>query len=161
MDLTLEYRLAIQAAIEASFAIREVYANGHQAFQKEDGSPVTEADLKASKIINTVLSASGCPIIDEETDKIPFEKRQRWTRCWCVDPLDGTKEFIKRNGEFAVNIALIEDGKAVLGVIASPMARPLLLGDQQLECNIQPFQNFCMEKNQPPFIEMFQGTEYA
>lgn len=150
MNLTLEYRLAIQAAIEASFAIREVYANGHQAFQKEDGSPVTEADLKASKIINKALSASVYPIIDEETDKIPFEKRQRWTRCWCVDPLDGTKEFIKRNGEFAVNIALIEDGKAVLGVIASPMEETFIVGGPKTGVQYSTFSEFLNGKKPTP-----------
>ncbi|MEY3048494.1 MAG: hypothetical protein RL365_532 [Bacteroidota bacterium] len=142
MDLTREYRLAIQAAIEASIVITAIYSRGYEAIQKADGSPVTEADLKASKIINQVLSISGHPVIDEETDKIPFEQRQRWAKCWCVDPLDGTKEFIKRNGEFAVNIALIENGKPVLGVIASPVNEDFIVGGPNLGVQYATFQDF-------------------
>ena len=142
MDLAREYRLAIQAAIEASIVIKAIYSRGYEAIQKADGSPVTEADLKASKIINQVLSISGHPVIDEETDKIPFEQRQRWAKCWCVDPLDGTKEFIKRNGEFAVNIALIENGKPILGVIASPVNEDFIVGGPNLGVQYATFQNF-------------------
>mgnify|MGYP000273858784 FL=1 len=142
MDITREYRLAIQAVIEASLAIKEIYSRGYEAIQKADGSPVTEADLKASKIINEVLSISGHPVIDEETDKIPFEQRQLWAKCWCVDPLDGTKEFIKRNGEFAVNIALIENGKPVLGVIASPVNEDFIVGGPNLGVQYATFQDF-------------------
>ena len=91
MDLAREYRLAIQAAIEASLAIKEIYSRGYEAILKADGSPVTEADIKASRIINQVLSVSGHPVIDEETEKVPFVQRQQWEKCWCVDPLDGTK----------------------------------------------------------------------
>jgi len=142
MDLAREYRLAIQAAIEASIVIKEIYSRGYEAIQKADGSPVTEADLKASKIINEVLSISGHPIIDEETDKIPFEKRQLWAKCWCVDPLDGTKEFIKRNGEFAVNVALIENGKPILGVIANPVNEEFVVGGPNLGSQYATFQDF-------------------
>jgi len=142
MDITREYRLAIQAVIEASLAIKEIYSRGYEAIQKADGSPVTEADLKASKIINEVLSISGHPVIDEETDKIPFEQRRKWKKCWCVDPLDGTKEFIKRNGEFAVNIALIENGKPVLGVIASPVNEDFIVGGPNLGVQYATFQDF-------------------
>ena len=142
MDLAREYRLAIQAAIEASLAIKEIYSRGFEAIQKADGSPVTEADLKASNVINQVLSVSGHPVIDEETDKIPFEQRQRWKKCWCVDPLDGTKEFIKRNGEFAVNIALIENGKPILGVIASPVNEEFIVGGPKHGVQYASFQDF-------------------
>lgn len=150
MDLAREYRLAIQAAIEASIVIKAIYLRGYEAIQKADGSPVTEADLKASKIINQVLSISGHPVIDEETDKIPFEQRQRWAKCWCVDPLDGTKEFIKRNGEFAVNIALIENGKPVLGVIASPVNEDFIVGGPDLGVQYATFQDFINGANPAP-----------
>jgi 3'(2'), 5'-bisphosphate nucleotidase len=142
MDLAREYRLAIQAAIEASLAIKEIYSRGYEAVQKADGSPVTEADLKASNIINEVLSVSEHPVIDEETDKIPFEQRREWKKCWCVDPLDGTKEFIKRNGEFAVNIALIENGKPILGVIASPIKEEFIVGGPTIGVQYATFQDF-------------------
>ncbi|MEY5133652.1 MAG: hypothetical protein RLZZ198_1656 [Bacteroidota bacterium] len=150
MDLAREYRLAIQAAIEASIVIKEIYSRGYEALQKADGSPVTEADLKASKIINQVLSISEHPVIDEETDKTPFEQRQKWKKCWCVDPLDGTKEFIKRNGEFAVNIALIENGKPVLGVIASPVNEDFIVGGPDLGVQYATFQDFINGANPAP-----------
>jgi 3'(2'), 5'-bisphosphate nucleotidase len=150
MDLAREYRLAIQAAIEASIVIKAIYSRGYEANQKADGSPVTEADLKASKIINQVLSISGHPVIDEETDKIPFEQRRKWKKCWCVDPLDGTKEFIKRNDEFAVNIALIENGKPVLGVIASPVNEDFIVGGPDLGVQYATFQDFINGANPAP-----------
>ena len=150
MDLAREYRLAIQAAIEASIVIKEIYSRGYEALEKADGSPVTEADLKASKIINQVLSISEHPVIDEETDKIPFEQRRKWKKCWCVDPLDGTKEFIKRNDEFAVNIALIENGKPVLGVIASPVNEDFIVGGPNLGVQYATFQDFINGANPAP-----------
>ena len=152
MDLAREYRLAIQAAIEASLAIKEIYSRGFESTQKADGSPVTEADLKASNIINQVLSVSEHPVIDEETDKIPFEQRREWKNCWCVDPLDGTKEFIKRNGEFAVNIALIENGKPILGVIASPVKEEFIVGGPTIGVQYATFQDF-MNGTQPATIQ--------
>lgn len=142
MDYTQEYRLAIHAAIEASLAIKEIYLRGYEAVQKADGSPVTEADLTSSKIINHMLSVSLHPVIDEETDKIPFEQRKLWERCWCVDPLDGTKEFIKRNDEFAVNIALIEHGRPVLGVIASPIQADYIIGGKNFGTHYGTFSQF-------------------
>ncbi len=150
MDLVREFRLAIHAAIEASLAIKEIYSRGYEATQKTDGSPVTEADLKASKIINEILSISGHPVIDEETDKIPFIQRQLWEKCWCVDPLDGTKEFIKRNDEFAVNIALIEKGRPVLGVIASPIQADFIVGGASIGTHYGTFNQFMNgEKPEP------------
>jgi 3'(2'), 5'-bisphosphate nucleotidase len=150
MVLVREYRLAIHAAIEASLAIKEIYSRGYEATQKTDGSPVTEADLKASKIINEILSVSGHPVMDEETDKIPFIQRQLWEKCWCVDPLDGTKEFIKRNDEFAVNIALIENGRPVLGVIASPIQADFIVGGANIGTHYGTFNQFMNgEKPEP------------
>ena len=104
------YQAAITAAIEAAKAIMKVYGNEFQEVYKQDGSPVTEADHAASACIEKILAPLGIPITGEETEKAPFSERQHWPLSWCIDPLDGTKEFIKRNGEFAVNIALIEKG---------------------------------------------------
>jgi 3'(2'), 5'-bisphosphate nucleotidase len=126
--LPTAYQLALEAALEASKAIMQVYEQDFESRDKQDGSPVTAADLAASEQIEKILAPLGIPITGEETDKAPYEERQNWQQCWCVDPLDGTKEFIKRNGEFAVNIALIENGKPVFGLIAAPVKEQILLG---------------------------------
>lgn len=130
-DLPNAYQLAIEAAIAASKAIMKVYAQDFESRDKQDGSPVTAADLAASEQIEKILAPLGIPITGEETEKAPYEERKNWQQCWCVDPLDGTKEFIKRNGEFAVNIALIENGKPVFGLIAAPVKEEILLGSKE------------------------------
>lgn len=114
---------AILAAEEASKAILEVYnSDDFQAEAKGDNSPLTLADRKAHAIIDVILEATNLPVLSEEGKSIPFEKRKRWEYFWMVDPLDGTKEFIKRNGEFTVNIALIRRSKPILGVVAVPVS---------------------------------------
>ena len=126
--LETKYIVAIKAAVEASNKIMGIYENDFDTIIKDDGSPLTKADLASTKIIHKHLEPLGIPITGEETDKMPFSERKNWTECWCVDPLDGTKEFINRNGEFAVNIALLRDGKPVFGLIASPVQRLMYLG---------------------------------
>ncbi len=131
-QLKPEYQLAIQAAIAASEAILEIYQLDFNIIEKQDGSPVTAADLAASEKIDAILQPFGIPITGEETEKLPFEVRKHWTKCWCIDPLDGTKEFIKRNDEFAVNIALIENGQPIFGLIASPVNQEILIGSKEM-----------------------------
>lgn len=126
-----KYLAAIHASIAASEAIMQIYQNDFEKIIKADGSPLTHADLASSDIIDLFLSPLGIPITGEETEKMSFEERSAWTECWCVDPLDGTKEFIKKNGEFAVNIALIKEGKAHFGLIASPVRREILVGSAE------------------------------
>ena len=130
-QLNPEYQLAIQAAIAASEAILNIYQLDFNIIEKQDGSPVTAADLAASEKIDAILLPLGIPITGEETEKLPFEVRQHWNKCWCIDPLDGTKEFIKRNDEFAVNIALIENGQPIFGLIASPVNQEILMGSKE------------------------------
>ncbi|NUL38395.1 3'(2'),5'-bisphosphate nucleotidase CysQ [Kosakonia sacchari] len=115
-----------QLAREAGDAIMQVY-DGHKPMEvtsKVDDSPVTAADIAAHGVIVRGLQAltPDIPVLSEE-DPPSWEVRQTWGRYWLVDPLDGTKEFIKRNGEFTVNIALIEDGKPVLGVVYAPVLK--------------------------------------
>lgn len=102
----------IDAAIAAAFAagkeILAVYGTDFSAEQKEDRSPLTEADRRAHTAIERVLSGTGLPVLSEEGRALAAEERQPWDRFWLVDPLDGTREFIKRNGEFTINIALME-----------------------------------------------------
>lgn len=119
-DLVQLLDLALLACQEASREILEVYSSGAtNIFDKSDGSPITDADLRAHATITSLLSASGLPVLSEEA-VVPFEERCNWKSFWLVDPLDGTKDFIARNDEFTVNIALIEDGSPVLGVVAAP-----------------------------------------
>lgn len=134
------YLIAIDAAIAASKAIMEIYQQEFSFQDKSDGSPVTKADLASSQIIEQMLSPLGIPITGEESEKLPFEVRQHWTQCWCVDPLDGTKEFIKRNDEFAVNIALIENGLPIFGLIASPVQEKILMGSKEIGVFILKFE---------------------
>ena len=120
-DLALQI---VTIAKQAGAEIMEVYDHYQDigVQHKSDNSPLTIADQKANDIIVAGLKglAIQYPIISEENKAIPFEERQSFTRVWMVDPLDGTKEFIKRNGEFTVNIALLEEGKSILGVIYAP-----------------------------------------
>ncbi len=134
------YRLAIRAAIAASERIMTFYTSSFESSYKEDGSPVTEADLASSDCIREILAISDIPVIDEESEEISFEIRQNWNACWCVDPLDGTKEFIKKNGEFAVNIALIEKHRPVFGLIASPVKQEILIGSAETGVFLFPFE---------------------
>ncbi len=116
----------INIAEQAGQAILAIYQQDNAAFNitgKADDSPLTAADLAAHQLIVKALTelTPELPILSEEAADISWETRQHWQRYWLVDPLDGTKEFIKRNGEFTVNIALIADGEPVLGVIHAPV----------------------------------------
>ena len=127
-----EYMIAIDAVVKASSKIMKVYNESFDVEIKGDGSPLTIADLESSKIIEIVLQETQIPITGEETKKVDYEIRKTWNKSWCVDPLDGTKEFVNRNGEFAVNIALIEKQTPIFGLIASPVSEQILFGDKDL-----------------------------
>jgi 3'(2'), 5'-bisphosphate nucleotidase len=121
---------AIQAALEAGEAIMKVYDSPDFCIEiKEDNSPLTQADKEANDIINTYLKLTHIPIISEENKQIAYATRKEWQQCWVVDPVDGTKEFIKRNGEFTVNIALVNKGVPELGVIYVPVTKTLYLAE--------------------------------
>lgn len=116
---------AINAAVAAGAVIMEVYNGDLEISYKADDSPLTIADRRANEVIMMHLKNTGIPVISEENKQIPYQDRKDWTVCWMVDPLDGTKEFIKRNGEFTVNIALIINGTPELGVIYTPATSDL------------------------------------
>ncbi len=120
--------VAIQAAIEGGKQILDVYSQDFSVFTKQDNSPLTEADRNAHEVIKDLLFSTGLPLLSEEGKTIPFEDRKDWDTFWLVDPLDGTKEFIKKNGEFTVNIALIKNGTPVLGVVYVPVTGMLYFG---------------------------------
>ena len=114
----------IALAVEAAHAILEVYDADFDVESKKDHSPLTEADLASHRIIVDGLArlTPEIPVLSEEAEhKVAPEVRRAWSRLWIVDPLDGTREFVKRNGEFSVNIALVEDGVATWGVIQAPV----------------------------------------
>lgn len=130
--LTDKHRIAIHAAYHAAKVIMEVYQENISPTLKLDGSPVTKADLASSRIIHEQLEKTGIPVTGEEVKKESYEQRKYWNECWCVDPLDGTKEFIKKNGEFVVSIALIRNNRPVFGILASPVAQKMLVGGSDL-----------------------------
>ncbi len=111
---------SLLAAIEAGEAIQKIYHTGFQVEYKADHSPLTLADKTAHDIIVRHLMESGIPILSEEGKAISFQERKTWETLWIVDPLDGTKEFVKRNGEFTVNIALVKKGTPIMGVVYAP-----------------------------------------
>ena len=122
-------KIAIESSIHAGKAILEVYKKDFQVDYKEDDSPLTDADRRANAIIVDELEKTEIPIISEESKQTDYAERKNWTKCWMVDPLDGTKEFVKKNGEFTVNIALIENQKPVLGVIYVPAKDEIYFAD--------------------------------
>lgn len=121
-DLKVLLDGAIKLAKVAGGRIMEIYNRDFSVIQKDDNSPLTEADMAAHAVIDDGLEelSPEYPLLSEESASIPFEDRARWDYYWLVDPLDGTREFIKRNGEFTVNIALIHEHRAILGVVYAP-----------------------------------------
>lgn len=117
------------AALDAAQAIMRYYREGYGVQRKADASPVTDADREADSIIRRRLEGTGIPVISEETAVTDYETRKGWNRVWIVDPLDGTKEFIKHTGEFTVNIALVEEGTPTDGLVFAP-AKGLLYRTQ-------------------------------
>lgn len=113
--------LAIKAAKLGGEEIMKIYAQDFDVFNKEDNSPLTIADQNANDIIENLLKETSIPILSEEGKHADFQERKKWNQLWIVDPLDGTKEFVKRNGEFTVNIALVENGVPIMGVIFVPV----------------------------------------
>jgi 3'(2'), 5'-bisphosphate nucleotidase len=120
----------VTLAAEAGDAILEVYASDFDVQAKDDQSPLTQADMASHRIIVAGLRelTPAIPVISEESGLPGFDERGQWNPYWLIDPLDGTKEFVKRNGEFTVNIALIEDHKPVLGVVHVPVRKTTYTG---------------------------------
>jgi 3'(2'), 5'-bisphosphate nucleotidase len=121
----------VDLARRAGDAILEIYRTDFDVDTKADDSPLTKADLAAHRILSEGLAAltPDIPLISEESKPPAYEVRQAWSRYWLIDPLDGTKEFINKNGEFTVNIALIEGNQAVFGVVGVPAQGTVYVGD--------------------------------
>ena len=124
--------------------ILAVYNTSFAVDRKLDDSPITEADRRSHEAIFSALEAigGGIPIVSEEGSVTPFAERRHWTRFWLIDPLDGTKEFVKRSGEFTVNIALVEGHRPVVGVVGIPASKTVYYGD------VQSSTAFCIEDGQ-------------
>lgn len=123
---------AVEAALHAGRAIMEVYDSEFAVEHKADNSPLTRADRKSHDLLVAALSEFRLPVLSEEGREIPYEDRNTWERLWIVDPLDGTKEFIKHNDEFTVNIALVEYSLPVLGVVYAPVKKVLYFAARNL-----------------------------
>jgi len=164
---------ALAAAIEAGRGILDVYrSSDFKVEEKADKSPLTLADKRSHEIIVKRLGKLDVPILSEEGKDIPYKERKRWETYWLIDPLDGTKEFIKKNGEFTVNIAIIRDGKPAAGVIYVPDKNVLYFalknqgsfkidsGDsiKQLETDlIEPLNNQAIEPGNEKIAEVFDS----
>ncbi len=124
--------IILEAIYKASDVILEVYAGDFHIHIKDDRSPVTIADTQSSIILVDALKKTNIMVISEEEEKPGYDKRKKENRIWLVDPLDGTKEFIHKNDEFCINIALIEDHKPVFGLIADPIKRKIIFGNKNM-----------------------------
>jgi 3'(2'), 5'-bisphosphate nucleotidase len=124
----------IDLSREAGSAILDIYNTDFEVKEKSDQSPLTTADLASHKIIVRALNrlTPDIPVLSEESAEISFDQRRSWNRYWLIDPLDGTREFVKRNGEFTVNIALIEDGQPALGVVYVPVTGVVYYGNREV-----------------------------
>ena len=124
MDIAALLKPVTEIAAEAGARIMDIYDTAFVVEEKDDRSPLTAADLASHRVITSGLRrlTPEIPILSEESAVIPYAERAVWQRFWLVDPLDGTKEFIKRNGEFTVNIALIQDHQPILGVVLVPVS---------------------------------------
>ena len=123
----------IDAALRAGHAIMDIYTHPDTDWQverKADNSPLTLADKRSHQIIAEALKDTNIPLLSEEGAHLPYDERKVWKRLWIVDPLDGTKEFLKRNDEFTVNIALVETGVPVMGVVYAPAKHLLYYGEK-------------------------------
>jgi len=127
---TVDILAIVAIAKEAGDAIMAIYEQDFEVEFKADNSPLTIADTTAHEIIANALKRYELPVLSEEGKSIDYSERKQWQHYWCVDPIDGTKEFIKKNGEFTVNIALVSDGVPVLGVVYAPALNELYYAKQ-------------------------------
>ena len=131
------FKTAIEAALRAGEEILKIYTREFKVEFKADESPLTEADTAAHNMIVKALESTPYPVLSEESRAITYEERKGWKTYWLVDPLDGTKEFIKKSGEFTVNIALIEDGVPTFGVVYVPVLDTLYCGMLDVGCRMR------------------------
>ena len=122
----------INVSVLAGKKILEVYGQDFSVEIKNDNTPLTMADKASNEVIVDILNTTDIPVLSEEGKLISYEERSNWENLWIVDPLDGTKEFVKKNGEFTVNIALVSNKKPILGIIYVPVLKILYFADKEL-----------------------------
>jgi 3'(2'), 5'-bisphosphate nucleotidase len=142
-------QLAKLAAFEAGKEIMKIYETDFSVETKPDDSPLTLADKAAHKKILTFLKKTNIPILSEEGKHLVYSKRKKWNSFWLVDPLDGTKEFVKRNGEFTVNIALIHNNEPVIGVIYVPVQDVMYYSNEQNAYKVENYSCSPLEYSLP------------
>lgn len=128
IDLSIEIKTAINAAIEAGKVTLRYYGKNLNIADKSDKSPLTEADLASNKIINDKLKSLDIPVLSEENPVVEYEIRKNWAQYWLIDPLDGTKEFINKSNEYTINIALMQNNYPVAGIIYIPVLDVIYFG---------------------------------
>lgn len=165
MNLERYIPLIIDAARDAGIKILEVYNSDDFGVEiKKDDSPLTIADKKANDAIVEQLEQTDFPILSEEGAKIPYEERKDWEYFWMVDPLDGTKEFVKQNGEFTVNIALIHKNTPILGVVYAPVLDRLYFGGKEIgsfmDENMDPQHKLELVKNETGNIRIVASRSH-
>ena len=155
-------KIAIESSLMAGKAILEIYSSNDFGVEyKSDNSPLTKADKSSHKIISQKLKSTSIPILSEEGEELPFKKRKNWGKLWIIDPIDGTKEFIKRSGEFTVNIALIKNNLPILGVIYAPAIETLYYGDKNGAFKVDNvnFDNFLDRQNYALKLPLSSGNK--
>lgn len=167
---TLELAPLLHMAQQAGQAILDIYHQPEKVAVtlKEDDSPLTAADAASHTIIAQALAAytPGIPVLSEEGSDIAYEERRQWLLFWCVDPLDGTKEFIKRNGEFTVNIALVQGNTPVLGLIYQPVGQRLWIGGKDMSSfrrhpESNTYEKLQVKKSTDPVVAVGSRTHSA
>lgn len=128
--MNVDINKIIPIAIAAGEEILKIYDQDFEVFEKDDESPLTMADKNANDVIIDALQKlyPEIPYISEEVKQLAYSERKNWEYCWIIDPLDGTKEFVKKNGEFTVNIALVHNGEPILGVVYVPVSDDIYIG---------------------------------
>ncbi len=156
-----------EIAKEAGFAIMDIYDKDHNIEYKKDASPLTKADKASHDIIISRLKGlyPDIPVISEEGRDIPFTERKEWKFFWLIDPLDGTKEFIKKNGEFTVNISLISKNTPVLGVIYIPVEKVVYYAQKEngawkYSSNTRPVQIYVKRSNRKAGLDMVTSRSH-
>lgn len=138
---------ALESIVQGSAILMTHYRSELEVITKLDGSPVTKADLESANKIAEILKQTDIPIICEEYDVLPYDKRTLWDSFWCVDPLDGTKMFLARNDEFSINVALVKQGIPIFGAIGDPVNEQILIGIPGRGAFIVPFRDITNESN--------------
>lgn len=123
-------RRLIAGVHEAGRRVLEIYEKDVDVEYKDDASPLTQADMAAHRALTALVEemTPDVPVLSEESGDVPWEERRGWSRYWLIDPLDGTKEFIKKNGEFTLNVALVEDGEPIFGIVHAPVLSQTWIG---------------------------------